>query len=109
MGHERDIALRLIEPSKPNQKAYIESFNGRLRDECLVEHWFQIVLHARTLIETWRWKNNEESPKKALGGLMPALYAKGMAEIRYLNPDSEQPCYRKWGTSFRPKAPMWRT
>lgn len=85
-GHERGVALRLIEPGKPNQNAYIESFNGRLRDECLNEHWFQNVLHARTLIETWRREYNEERPKKALGGLTPAAYAKRMADIGYPNP-----------------------
>lgn len=39
-AHEKNVSLRLIEPGKPNQNAYIESFNGRLRDECLNEHWF---------------------------------------------------------------------
>lgn len=75
-AHERGVQLRLIEPGKPNQNAYIESFNGRLRDECLNEHWFPNLLHARTEIETWRREYNEERPKKALGGLTPAEYAK---------------------------------
>jgi transposase InsO family protein len=75
-AHERGVQLRLIEPGKPNQNAYIESFNGRLRDECLNEHWFPSLLHARTEIETWRREYNEERPKKALGGLTPADYAK---------------------------------
>lgn len=75
-AHERGVQLRLIEPGKPNQNAYIESFNGRLRDECLNEHWFPSLLHARTEIETWRREYNEERPKKALGGLTPAAYAK---------------------------------
>ncbi|WP_279236705.1 IS3 family transposase, partial [Dyella sp. RRB7] len=74
-AHERGVQLRLIEPGKPNQNAYIESFNGRLRDECLNEHWFPSLLHARTEIETWRREYNEERPKKALGGLTPAAYA----------------------------------
>jgi len=74
-AHEGDVQLRLIEPGKPNQNAYIESFNGRLRDECLNEHWFPSLLHARTEIETWRREYNEERPKKALGGLTPAAYA----------------------------------
>ena len=68
--------LGLIEPGKPNQNAYIESFNGRLRDECLNEHWFTHLLHARTLIEQWRREYNEERPKKALSGLTPSAYAK---------------------------------
>lgn len=75
-AHERGVQLRLIEPGKPNQNAYIESFNGRLRDECLNEHWFPSLLHARTEIERWRREYNEERPKKALGGLTPAAYAK---------------------------------
>ena len=75
-AHERGVQLRLIEPGKPNQNAYTESFNGRLRDECLNEHWFPSLLHARTEIEIWRREYNEERPKKALGGLTPADYAK---------------------------------
>lgn len=81
-AHDRGVDLRLIEPGKPNQNAYVESFNGRLRDECLNEHWFIGLLQARTLIETWRREYNEERPKKALGGLTPAAYAKQLAEVR---------------------------
>ena len=51
-GHERSIALRLIEPGRPNQNAYVESFNGQLRDECLNEQWLTHLLHARAVIET---------------------------------------------------------
>ena len=80
--HERGMALRLIQPGKPNQNAYIESFNGRLHDECLNEHWLTHLLHARFVIETWRREHNEERPKKALGGLTPTAYAKQLAEIR---------------------------
>jgi transposase InsO family protein len=79
-AHERGEQLRLIEPGKPNQNAYIESFNGRFRDECLNEHWFPSLLHARAEIETWRREYNEERPKKALGGLTPAAYAKRLVE-----------------------------
>lgn len=79
-GHTHGVMLRLIEPGKPNQNAYIESFNGRLRDECLNEHWFVNLAHARAIIETWRREYNEERPKKILGGLTPAAYAKHLAE-----------------------------
>jgi len=79
-AHANNVNLRLIEPGKPNQNAYIESFNGRLRDECLNEHWFLNLTHAQTLIETWRREYNEERPKKALGGLTPAAYARQLAE-----------------------------
>lgn len=69
----------LIEPGKPNQNAYIESFNGRLRDECLNETWFLNLHHARVVIETWRREYNEKRPKKALGGLTPTAYARQLA------------------------------
>ena len=78
-AHDKEIALRLIEPGKPNQNAYVESFNGRLRDECLNEHWFPTLLHARTSIESWRRDYNEERPKRALGGMTPAQYAAQLA------------------------------
>lgn len=74
------VALRLIEPGKPNQNAYVESFNGRFRDECLNEHWFLTLEHAKVLIEAWRKEYNEERPKKALGGRTPAAYVKHLAE-----------------------------
>jgi len=79
-AHRNGVDLRLIEPGKPNQNAYIESFNGRLRDECLNEHWFTSLQHARVLIERWRREYNEERPKKQLGGLTPAAYAKTLTE-----------------------------
>jgi putative transposase len=75
-AHERGLTLRLIEPGKPNQNAYVESFNGRFRDECLNEHWFTSLAHAQAVIETWRREYNEERPKKGLGGLTPAAYAR---------------------------------
>lgn len=56
----RGVTLRLIEPGKPSQNAYIQSFNGRFRDECLNEHWFTSVPHAQTVIEAWRREYNEE-------------------------------------------------
>jgi transposase InsO family protein len=78
-AHENAVALRFIEPGKPNQNAYVESFNGRLRDECLNEHWFTSLEHARTVIEDWRRDYNERRPKKDLGKLPPAVYAAQLA------------------------------
>jgi transposase InsO family protein len=75
-AHTRGVTLRLIEPRKPTQNAFIESFNGRFRDECLNEHWVTSVAHAQAVIETWRREYNEERPKKGLGGLTPAAYAR---------------------------------
>ena len=79
-AHDRGVVLRLIEPGKPTQNAYIESFNGRLRDECLNEHWFTSLAHAQVVIEAWRREYNEERPKKGLGGLTPAVHAKRLTE-----------------------------
>ncbi len=66
-AHQRGVQLFLFEPVKPNQNAYIESFNGRFRDECLNEHWFTSLPHAKVVIESWRREYNEERPKKGLG------------------------------------------
>ncbi len=79
-AHRNAVNLKLIEPGKPNQNAYVESFNGRLRDECLNEHWFTSLAHARAEIERWRREYNEERPKKSLGGLPPAVYAGKLAD-----------------------------
>lgn len=75
-AHRHGVTLRRIEPGKPNQNAFVESFNGRFRDECLNEHWFLNIEHAKVIIEAWRREYSEERPKKALGGLTPAAYAK---------------------------------
>ena len=93
-AHTRGVQLFLIEPGKPNQNAYIESFNGRFRDECLNEHWFTSLQHARVVVETWRREYNEERPKRSLGGMTPAAYAKTLIQKRVkLTPDSKAQCY----------------
>ncbi len=74
-AHARGLTLRLIAPGKPTQNAYIESFNGRFRDECLNEHWFTSLPHAEVLIDAWRQEYNHDRPKRGLGGLTPAAYA----------------------------------
>ena len=89
-AHRNGIALRLLEPGNPNQNAYVESFNGRLRDECLNEHWFMSVEHARALLETWRREYNEERPKRSLGGLTPTQYAKQLASKAVTMPDDSK-------------------
>lgn len=78
-AHANGVQLKQTEPGKPNQNAYIESFNGRFRDECLNEHWFVSLAHASTIIRGWHRKYNEERPKKELSGLTPADYAARMA------------------------------
>jgi transposase InsO family protein len=93
-AHARGVQLFLIEPGKPNQNAYIESFNGRFRDECLNEHWFTSLQHARVVVEAWRKEYNQERPKRSLGGLTPAAYAKTLIQKPVkLIPDSKAQCY----------------
>lgn len=79
-AHQRGVTLRHIEPGKPNQNAYVESFNGRFREECLNENWFTSLAHARSVIAGWRREYREERPKEVLGGLTPVQYAKRLAE-----------------------------
>ena len=93
-AHKHGVKLFLIEPGKPNQNAYIESFNGRLRDECLNENWFTSLSHAKAVIEAWGQEYNEERPKKSLGGMTPAAYAKQLAtKAVILTTDSKAECY----------------
>jgi putative transposase len=70
-AYAHGIELHFIEPGKPNQNAYVESFNGRLRDECLNEHWFFSLSQARETIETWRVDYNAVRPHSALGDVPP--------------------------------------
>jgi putative transposase len=70
-AYAHGIELHFIEPGKPNQNAYVESFNGRLRDECLNEHWFLSLGQARETIETWRLDYNAVRPHSALGDVPP--------------------------------------
>ena len=60
------MKLHFIEPGKPVQNAFIESFNGKMRDECLNEHWFLSLGEARETIEAWRRDYNEVRPHQAL-------------------------------------------
>ena len=75
LAYERGIDLKLIQPGKPTQNAYIESFNGRFRDECLNEHWFTSLNHAREEIAAWRRNYNEQRPHSALAYRTPAEFA----------------------------------
>ncbi|HBT6235617.1 TPA: transposase, partial [Klebsiella quasipneumoniae] len=83
---EHGVELRLIQPGKPTQNGFIESFNGRFRDECLNEHWFSDVSHARKTISEWRQDYNECRPHSALNYQTPSEFA---AAWRKGNSDSE--------------------
>ncbi len=63
--------LHFIQPGKPTQNAYCESFNGKLRIECLRQHWFKSLHEARRIIEDWRLDYNHVRPHSALGQMAP--------------------------------------
>lgn len=70
------VELRFIQPGKPIQNAFIESFNGKFRRECLDQNWFIDLDDARRTIEEWRHEYNNERPTKPLGKLTPSEFAK---------------------------------
>jgi len=72
---DKGVQLAFIRPGKPVENAYVESFNGKFRDECLNEHWFITMTQARRVIERWRIEYNEERPHQSLKDLTPARYA----------------------------------
>jgi len=74
-AHERGVQLRFIAPGKPIQNAFIESFNGKLRNECLNEHSFASIDEARHIIEAWRRDYNETRPHASLGDRTPNEFA----------------------------------
>ncbi len=87
-AYRKQLQLRFIEPGKPQQNAYIESFNGKFRDECLNEHWFLSMRHAKQIIAAWRDEYNQERPHSSLGYLTP----NGFAD-RFLTADSMSVSY----------------
>lgn len=74
-AYRKGVKLNFIQPGKPVQNAYIESFNGRLRDECLNESWFKNLDEARAIIEDWRIDYNRVRPHSSLDNLTPEEYA----------------------------------
>jgi putative transposase len=69
------VELRFIQPGKPVQNAYIESFNSRFRDECLSQHWFASLSHMRSVVDNWREDYNHHRPHSTLGYVPPAVFA----------------------------------
>lgn len=74
-AYRNGVELKLIEAGKPMQNAYIESFNGRFRDECLNDHWFTSLTEARSIVAAWRQDYNEGRPHSGIGYLTPAEFA----------------------------------
>ena len=75
-AYKHKVHLDFIDPGKPIQNAYIESFNGRYRDECLNLHYFTDMNEAREITESWRIDYNTFRPHGSLGGLTPEEFTK---------------------------------
>jgi putative transposase len=78
---EKGIVLHHIQPGKPMQNGHIESFNGRLRDECLNASWFLNLADAKRKIETWRLDYNADRPHSSLAYRTPAEFAQVCSEL----------------------------
>jgi putative transposase len=73
-SQESDVKLHFIEPGKPTQNAFVESYNGKFRDACLNEHWFLTIDDARRIIESWRIHYNTVRPHSSLGNRTPEQF-----------------------------------
>ena len=99
-SQETQVAWHYIAPGKPTQNAFIESFNGRLRDELLNETLFTSLDHAREALEDWKEDYNTVRPHSAIGNVQPAVYAKLSDPVMQRVGSLELP----WGSAPRPVA-----
>jgi putative transposase len=91
-AYKRGVRLAFIRPGKPVDNCYIESFNERFRDECLNEHWFITMSHARSTIEAWRIEYNTERTHSSLGDRTPQEFRDGHAsEVKRFGSMSVKP------------------
>lgn len=88
-AHRQAVALHFIDPGKPVQNAFCESFHGRLRDECLNEHWFLGLEDARRIVEAWRQDYNRQRPHSALGYQTPVEFAQQAVMAAAPQPESD--------------------
>jgi putative transposase len=84
-AYRHGVQLHFIDPGKPVENCYIESFNGKFRDECLNEHWFIHMQHARDVIEEWRIDYNDVRPHSSLRDLTPSEFARDHHKETVLN------------------------
>lgn len=79
-AYQNGVELKFIQPGKPIQNAFIESFNDKFRSECLNLNWFESIYHAKEVIESWRIEYNTERPNSALKNKTPEMFAKQYEE-----------------------------
>jgi putative transposase len=79
-AYENQVHLHFIDPGKPVQNAFVESFNGKFRNECLNDHWFNSIDEARDIIYAWREDYNQVRPHSSLGYKTPAEFALSAAK-----------------------------
>jgi putative transposase len=89
---ERKIELVHIEPGRPMQNGYVESFHGKLWDECLNASWFANLYEARVKIAAWKEEYNEERPHRSLGNLPPRVLARRIAALQSPTAPCERQC-----------------
>lgn len=92
-AYEAGVELLYIRPGKPIENCFVESFNGKMRDECLNGHWFTSVRDAQRVVELWRLDYNHVRPHSSLGQLPPAVYAR-RAGLQLAGPASTPPSDR---------------
>ena len=78
-SRDTSVKLNFIQPGKPTQNAFVESFNGKFRDSCLNQHWFRSLEEARKTIEQWRQDYNEVRPHSSLGYQPPSVFMRKLA------------------------------
>ncbi len=81
-AYRNGVQLEFSRPGKPTDNAFVESFNGRFRDECLNQHWFASLEEVRKTVEGWRIEYNTERPHRALGQQTPAAWEAAWAPAR---------------------------
>jgi putative transposase len=89
-AYRNGVRIDFSRPGKPTDNAFVESFNGTLRAECLDAHWFTTLAEAKQVIELWRREYNESRPHRALGEQTPSEFASQFAAQREL-PGSQEP------------------
>jgi putative transposase len=83
-AYQNGVKIDFSRPGKPTDNAFVESFNGTFRAECLDAHWFTTLVETRQIIETWRREYNESRPHRALGERTPNEFAHEIAVNRDL-------------------------